>query len=189
MLSVRLSLFACFVMALLIQHAAAADFNVTSPAYYYTIGGLAGNNPTLTLIRGETYTFAINTSSIHPFQINSPGAAPSGGISSGTITYTVPTNAMNYSYQCIYHGFGGAIVTVPPPTFRIVRLTVSTNLVLKSTGTNNWSVFPQFSTNLAANNWLPLTVTSNRFANGTNEIFCGKPPGSNAFVRLRAQRN
>ena len=77
MLSVRLSLFACFVMALLIQRAAAADFNVTSPAYYYTIGGLAGNNPTLTLIRGETYTFAINTSSIHPFQINSPGETDS----------------------------------------------------------------------------------------------------------------
>jgi hypothetical protein len=189
MLGACLRLFACFAMALLIHRAAAADFSVTSPGSYYAISGLAGNNPTLTLIRGETYTFAINTSSIHPFRINSPGAVPSGGISSGTITYKVPTNAANYTYYCTIHGFGGTILTVPPPTFRIVRLTVSTNLVLKSTGTNNWTVFPQFSTNLASTNWLPLTINSNRFVNGTNEIFCGKPPGTNVFVRLRAQRN
>src|SRR6185436_13145673 len=82
-----------------IDRAAAADFTVTSPGSYYAFNG-SGINPTITLIRGETYTFAVNTSSSHPFQIVSPGAVPAGGISSGTITYKVPTNAMNYSYRC-----------------------------------------------------------------------------------------
>jgi len=177
-----------FWMAFLIQGAAAADFSVTTSGFSYIISPLSGANPTLTLVRGETYTFAINTGSLHPFQILSPGA-PTTGISSGTITYKVPTNNMNYSYHCTIHGFGGTIITVPPPVFRILRLDVKTNLVLKSTWTNNWSAIPQYSTNLGSTNWLPLTVTSNRFANGTNEIFCGKPAGSNVFVRLRAQRD
>ena len=176
-------------MVVLIQGANAADFSVTAGINFYAISPLSGNNPTLTLVRGETYTFAVNTGVSHPFQVVSPGAVPSGGVSSGTITYKVPTNAMNYSYRCTIHGFGGTIITVPPPVFRILRLDVKTNLVLKSTWTNNWLAIPQYSTNLASTNWLPLTVTSNRFANGTNEIFCGKPAGSNVFVRLKAQRD
>src|SRR6185503_19725496 len=120
----------CLCVGLVVQHAAGADFNVTSPGSFYSFNG-TGSNPTLTLIRGETYTFAVATGSLHPFQIASPGATPSGGISSGTITYKVPTNAMNYTYRCTIHGFFGTIVTVPPPVFRIVRLDVKTNLVLK----------------------------------------------------------
>ena len=174
-------------LAASLDGAATADFTVTSPGSFYSING-ASPNPILTLIRGETYTFAVNTSSLHPFRINSAGAI-NNNISSGTITYKVPTNAMNYTYECSTHHFGNQIITVPPPTFRILRLDVGTNLVLKSTGTNNWAVFPQFSTNLNTTNWSALTVRSNNFLNGTNEIVCGKPPGSNVFIRLRAQRN
>jgi hypothetical protein len=167
----------------------AADFNVTSPGSSYTInGGL--NNPVLTLFRGETYTFAISTSSTHPFFIVSPaGTTTSNNISSGTITFRVPTNAANYSYRCSIHGFGNTIVTIPPPSVRIVKMDVGTNLVLRSTGTNNWILTPQFSTNLGGTNWFALTVQSNRFLNGTNETFCGRPPVTNAFIRVRAQRN
>jgi hypothetical protein len=174
-------------LAASLDRVAAADFTITSPGSFYTINGMSPN-PTLTLIRGETYTFAVNTSSLHPFRINSAGAN-NNNISSGTITYKVPTNAMNYTYECSIHHFGNQIITVPPPTFRILRLDVGTNLVLKSTGTNNWTVFPQFSTNLSTTNWSALTVRSNNFLNGTNEIVCGKPPGSKVFIRLRAQRN
>src|SRR5215468_10461687 len=42
----------------------AADFSVASPGYYYVFNGISGQNPTLTLVRGKTYTFTINTSSI-----------------------------------------------------------------------------------------------------------------------------
>jgi hypothetical protein len=177
------------LLCIAVQSASAADFNVTSPGSFYSING-SSSNPTLTLFRGETYTFAITTAGSHPFRINSPaGTAINNNISSGTITFKVPTNAANYSYSCSIHGFGGSILTIPPPRVRIVNVDVGTNLVLRSTGTNNWILTPQFSTNLRGTNWFALTVQSNRFLNGTNETFCGRPPGTNIFIRLRAERN
>jgi hypothetical protein len=166
----------------------AADFSVTSPGSFYAING-AQPNPILTVVRGETYTFAVNAGPTHPFRIINPGLRiTNNNISQGTISWTVPTNVANYTYVCSIHGFGGAINTVPPPTFRILRLDVGTDLTLRSTGTNNWGIIPQYSTNLARTNWLALTVKTNRFTNGTNETICGRPPGTNVFIRLRAQR-
>jgi hypothetical protein len=70
-----------------VQGIAAADFNVTSPGYSYTINGVA-NTPVLTLVRGETYTFAIATASNHPFRIISPAGTTTGNnVFSGTITF------------------------------------------------------------------------------------------------------
>ena len=113
-------------------------------------------------------------------------------IFNGTITWTVPNAASNYTYICSVHGFGGQILTVaapPPPTIRILNLAVSNKVVLRSTGTNGWSVNPEFSTNLTTTNWFALTVLSNNFLNGTNDTFCGRPPGTNVFFRIRSQPN
>jgi hypothetical protein len=179
-----------------VQSVCAADFTVTSPFSAYQINGMEPN-PTLTLVRGETYTFAVSTTPGpfgHPFQIMSSPTTPAAtasnnNITSGTITFRVPTNAVNYSYRCSIHTFiTGQILTIPPPTFRIVNLSVSQNLVVKTAGTN-WNLTPQYSTNLGGTNWFALTVQSNRYINGTNETFCGRPPVSNAFIRVRAQRN
>jgi len=177
---------------LLAGRALAADFSVTSPGFFYSING-NGPNPTLTLIRGRTYTFAVDASSIHPFLINSPGVQ-NNDIAQGVITYTVPLAAANYNYFCSIHGFGAQIITVPPPlpappTIRILSLSLSNNLVLRSTGTNGWSVNPEFSTNLMSTNWFALAVRSNNFLNGINETFCGRPPGSNVFLRIRSEPN
>jgi len=166
----------------------AADFNVSSPGSFYSINTMSPN-PTLTVIRGELYTFAVSTALNHPFRILNSAGVTNNNIFNGTITWRVPTNAVNYRYDCSIHLFGGQILTIPPPSIRIVNLGVGANLVIKSTGTNNWSLQPQFSTNLVASNWTALTVQSNRFLNGTNETFCGRPPGTNVFVRIRAQRN
>jgi hypothetical protein len=168
--------------------ASAADFSVTSPGSFYSISG-ASPNPTITVIRGELHTFAISTSSGHPFRILNSTGVTNNNISSGTISWRVPTNAVNYAYDCSIHHFGGTILTIPPPTFRIVKLEVGPMLVVKSTGTNNWTVFPQFSTNLGTTNWSALNVLSNRVVNGTNEAFCGRPPSNSVSIRLRAQRN
>lgn len=169
--------------------ASGADFSVTSPGSSYTINGLSAN-PVLTLVRGQTYTFAVTTSGVHPFRINAPAGTTTGNnTSSGTITFFVPTNAVNYTYQCSIHGFGAAIQTIPPPAIRIVNVALATNLTVRSLGTNNWRLLPQFSTNLATTNWFNLTVETNRFANGTNETICGRPSGSNLFLRLQALRN
>jgi hypothetical protein len=174
-----------------LPQAFSADFAVTypgNPSSVYAFNG-TGANPTLTLIRGQTYTFSVSTPGSHPFQIvSSAGTTTGNNTSSGTITFRVPTNAVNYSYRCSIHLFGGQIVTVPPPTFRIVNLSVGPSLVLKSTGTN-WNLTPQYSTNLGTTNWFALTVQSNRFNHGTNETFCGRPPVNNAFIRISALRN
>ena len=181
------------IVSFLFSHAVfAADFTVTSPGFFYTINGNQPN-PTLTLIRGRTYTFAVNSSSIHPLEILSPGVL-NNNISQGTISYTVPPVASNYTYICSIHGFGAQILTVappppPPPTIRILSLAVSNNVVLRSTGTNGWSVNPEYSTNLTTTNWFALSVLSNSFLNGINETICGRPPGSNAFLRIRSQPN
>jgi len=188
----RLAGYLC-ALILGLQVADGADFAIKSPGYYYTING-AGVNPTLTLVQGRTYTFLVNASAVHPFFIDSPGVQ-NNDISQGTITYTVPSVASNYTYICSIHGFGGKILTVapppppPPPRIQLLSLAVASNLVLHSTGTNTWSVKPEYSTNLSTTNWYALTVLTNRFSGGTNETICGLPPGNGAFIRIRSQAN
>src|SRR5688572_17227295 len=181
--------------------AQAADFNVTSPGSFFSFNGM-GVNPTITLERGRTYTFALNTTpGFHPFAIGTSvfGPSPSGvsganNNSSGTITFAVPMNAVNCVYYCGVHGFSGSIVMVNPPApprITIVNLKVDSNLTVTATlaATNGLTLVPEFSTNLLTTNWFALTVQTNRFANGTNEAICGKPPGDSVFVRVRALQN
>jgi hypothetical protein len=96
----------------------AADFTVTatSAEFSYTING-TGGSPTLNLVRGRTYTFEVNACSCHPFRINGApaGSVVNNNIFSGTITFTVPDTAANYTYVCSVHLFGGAINTSAPP--------------------------------------------------------------------------
>jgi hypothetical protein len=179
----------------------ATDFTVTaSGTSAYVIGGV--NNPGLTLQRGKTYTFAINSGGAHPFWIKTIQGSGSGngynagvatnGLTSGTLTLVLPTNAPNtLFYNCGNHSpMTGTISIINPPTppaFALGGLTVSNRVVLRHAGTNTFTYTPEFTTNLITTNWFALTVQSNRFLNGTNEIFCGLPSGSNVFFRVRAQ--
>jgi hypothetical protein len=184
-----------FVMVTLILclRVPAADFTVTTPSFAYTITdstgqSLGNNNPALTVVRGRTYTFAINADGSHPFRINAPGAP--AATSSGTVTWTVPINAVNYSYVCVNHGFMTATITTiappTPPVPSIVNYSFGNSIVLRSApGTNTFTITPEYKTNLNNSNWVALTVQSNRFINGTNETFCGRPPGDNVFIRVR----
>ena len=176
-----------------IPGALGADFTVTSPGFFYSING-ASTNPTLTLVRGRTYTFAVSTSVNHPFEIMSPGPASGNNTSSGTITYTVATNAPatnNPGYRCSVHAsMVGLILTVDPPVAPVISITdlkVGTNVVLRSTGSAGWAVLPEYNTNLTTTNWLGLTVQTNLFANGTNETICVKPPGDNVYIRIQSE--
>ncbi len=178
--------------------AQAADFSVTTPGsqFAFLINGVNGN-PTITLQRGKTYTFAVNTAGFHPFRIGATvfGTVPAGvtgeNTSSGTVTFAVPANASDCFYYCGIHGFNGSIVMVNPPTPlppKILTFAVGTNLNLKFTGSNTFSYFPEYNTNLASTNWFALTVVqTNAAPNGTNDVICGKPPGNNVFIRVRAQ--
>ncbi len=185
-----------------------ADFTVTTPndQHAYVINGVNDfpSSPTLTLVRGHTYTFALSTSSDHPFAIGTSvgGPAPAGvsgagvsgnkGSSSGTVTFKVPTNAVDCVYYCTVHFFSGQLHMINPPSppeVKLVGLQVGTNVVLTAAqaSTNGFSFIPQANTNLATTNWFALTVQSRSFANGTNEIICGTPPGNPVFFRILVQ--
>ena len=178
----------------------AADFNVSSPGYYYEINGQQPN-PTLTLTRGQTYTFNISTDHIHPFAISTPDfdfnvpGVTNNNINQGTITYTVPADAPNsLLYVCSLHFFGGTINIINPPLpplsdVKIISVSLtSSNVTLKSIGTNGWMAIPEFSSNLLNSSWAIVPDYTNTFANGTNtsvfgrlEVICGP----DVFLRVK----
>lgn len=186
-----------------------ADFNVTAAFAdsFYRFNGSGIDNPAITLTCGLTYTFDIDTTSAHPFQIvldNNTGESYDDGvvnnnISSGRITFTVPTNAPSTLYYiCSAHGFGGTIniVNPPPPPLanvRVFSISIGSNSVtLKSKGTNGWITVPEFSSNLLSDSWAAVPNFTNVFANGTNttsfnrlEPICGP----NVFLRIRNTPN
>jgi len=99
--------------------AGAQTFNVTGgDGINYTINGQS--DPTLTLQRGTTYMFVVNTPG-HPFYIKTARVTGTGsaytngvtgnGVQSGTLTFAVPITAPNQLfYQCSPHiSMGGTI--------------------------------------------------------------------------------
>jgi len=177
----------------------AADFTVVNSGLSaYIINGQS--NPGLTLHRGRTYTFDVNASG-HPFWIktiqgigtgNGYSGAANNGDDVGTITLVLPTNAPSaLFYNCRFHaGMTGNITVIDPPVPpppKILKLTVNTNLVVRFTGSNTFSYFPEFNTNLTTTNWFALTIQTNVAANGTNDVYCGKPSGNEVFIRVRAE--
>jgi hypothetical protein len=90
-------------------------FNVTNnlAASYVFTGGAVGDNPTLTLVRGVTYTFNLNASG-HPFYIKTanvtgPGSTYNTGVTNngddvGIITFTPAAGSPNtLYYNCQFH--------------------------------------------------------------------------------------
>jgi MYXO-CTERM domain-containing protein len=106
---------------------AATSFNVVNNGFSaYTINGV--DNATLTLTRGQTYTFTLNAFG-HPFWITTArgaaGASSSNtystgvtnnGSESGTLTFVVPASApATLFYQCGFHdNMGGQLNIVAP---------------------------------------------------------------------------
>ena len=97
--------------------------NSGSSAYIFNGEGLSNSsNPDFTFRRGSTYTFNVNTPG-HPFYINTAqgtgtantynsGVANNGAVS-GTITFTVPTDAPNtLFYNCEFHGSMTGMINV-----------------------------------------------------------------------------
>jgi len=89
----------------------------------YRIDG--ATNPTLNLIRGQTYIFNINASG-HPFWIktvNSTGTANAfntgvtgNGTDVGTLTFVVPMNApASLHYNCEFHASMNGAINVSDP--------------------------------------------------------------------------
>ena len=121
--------------------AGASNFNVTnSGASAYVVDGV--NTPTLTLTRGQTYTFTV-TAVGHPFWIaiargagdtesNAFAQGVTGnGASPGTVTFAVPASApATLFYQCAFHDpMGGTLQIVSASTGAAVPAVGSVALV------------------------------------------------------------
>ena len=102
------------------------NFDVSSggaSADVFNDGGFTNaNNPNLTLKRGETYTFTVNSPG-HPFYINSSqgtgtsnayvNGVTNNGATDGTITFTVPDNAPDtLYYNCEFHSAMTGTITI-----------------------------------------------------------------------------
>lgn len=97
--------------------------NSGASAYVFNDSGFTNeNNPNLTLKRGETYTFSVNTPG-HPFLINSTqgtgtsntynNGVTNNGAVEGTITFTVPSDAPDtLFYNCEFHGSMTGTITI-----------------------------------------------------------------------------
>jgi hypothetical protein len=200
---------------------AQSSFGVTTPSssFQFFIDGVnntgqpqgfaINNSPPLTLTAGQTYTFNINTASIHPMEIvtstPSTGTAPHYTnaspltISSGPMTLIIP--ATNFPttlyYECSQHFFYGVITVVAPvepapPSNHIISIVLTpTTVTMTSDGTNTtYNLVPQFDSNIVDGNWQDVTnVTgvTNIFSNGTNTTTFNRLDsvcGSNVFLRI-----
>jgi hypothetical protein len=83
------------------------------------------NDPTLELVRGETYTFNINASG-HPFWIKTIASTGTGnaftngvtgnGTEVGTLTFVVPMSApATLHYNCEFHGAMTGTINISNP--------------------------------------------------------------------------
>jgi hypothetical protein len=113
-------LLAFLAFSILPVSAYAADFTVQATFPTYTINGQP--NPTLTLMRGHSYTFDISSVG-HPFDIKTAQGAgtanqysgfTSQGIESGTgVVFSVPSNAPStLFYDCELHTSMSGPITI-----------------------------------------------------------------------------
>ena len=123
--------FALSVMAALFWAGATTAGPVTSTTFNVVNSGASSwvidnfNNPPLTLIRGQTYNFALqNTPANHPFYINtsnttgaanqySNGVSNNGGTGSTVVQFVVPMGAPDsLHYNCGNHDSMNGPITI-----------------------------------------------------------------------------
>ncbi|HNR94548.1 MAG TPA: hypothetical protein PKK36_08065 [Kiritimatiellia bacterium] len=77
---------------------------------------------------------------------------------------------------------------IPPfSVMDILDWQLGATITIVTTGTNNWSFAPYYSTNLTAGNaWAPVSVFNSDYANGTNTITFPMPAHTSIYYRVRA---
>ena len=124
--NLAIAILVCGSVAAGVVHAANSFDVVNNGASAYTIGGV--DNATLTLTRGQTYTFNINATG-HPFFITTARGASTAsanqfttgvtnnGTASGTITFVVPASApATLFYQCSIHNVMCGTINIVNPS-------------------------------------------------------------------------
>jgi hypothetical protein len=171
--------------------AAQTSFTVTSVGFSaYSIN--AANNPTLTLMRGVTYTFNVNASG-HPFWIKTVSSTGTGnayntgvtgnGTQVGTLTFAVPANAPStLFYNCQFHGaMAGTLNIISPPSPPSVAITnppsgasftAPATVTIQATASDSDGTVTnvQFFTNgvaLGSDSTFPFSITASNLAVGS----------------------
>jgi hypothetical protein len=163
--------------------------NVNSADYIFN--GVA-NDPTINLIRGQTYYFNMSVGSTHPLWIKTAPTLGTGdayntgvtnnGVFSGTITFQVPWDAPNLLYyQCQLHaGMGGLLQIVDGTMLQNGNSTVivynNGDVATTVGGTSNVAVLSTTGLTLGGN----LTITGNIVDTGA----LGISTGSNGNITL-----
>jgi len=169
--------------------------HAATTAPFFQNSGIAVGNPSLPGfplgVTSGVYSNTLNLTSVSTY--NAGFLTANGGsvaVAEATLAAALASNRAYWNIHTSTFG-GGEIRDFPAPIIRVVNMQVGTNLTITSTlaSTNNRAIFPEYSTNLFTTNWTALAVQSHSFANGTNEIVCGKPPVNAAYIRVRAQVN
>jgi hypothetical protein len=104
-------------------------------------------------------------------------------------TYAAVDSGTNYAYHVQYFTVSNSVPTAPT-NVAVVAMSVGTNIVVSSLGTNTWSVAAEYTTNLPIQPqiWLPMTPVTNSFAGGTNVTSFNPPVTSTAPVIIRIRQ-
>ena len=131
---------------------------VNSGTGSYTINGVE-SNPTISLVRGNTYNLVINASG-HPFWIQTVSGAYSSsniyssgvtnnGSQSDTITFVVPNDAPNtLYYACEFHSSMQGMITITDPASPTIT-NFSIPILTYSNGAT-FTIFPPTSNSAGA---------------------------------------
>lgn len=194
------------------------NYTITTPGnqFEFQVNGVNTTNAmtpgtddslNFSLNAGATYIFSINTAAIHPMDIcTAPNitshysGATNQDVSAGTVKLVIPATGYPTTlyYICNIHSFYGTITVnppQPPPTAKIVKAAVTTNIVLTfSGGTNTIQMIPQFSSNLDNNVWLPVPSYTNTYSGNTanNSTSFGRLDavcGPNVYLRISQAAN
>ena len=169
-----------------------------SSDYTFTGPGLTGtvNDPTIYLIRGQSYQF-VNNMGAHPFRIQSDPNGSTGtqyntgvtnnDVSNGTLTFDVPFDAPDVLYyQCTAHpNMGGKIViTAPPKRFTTAASTGSigagTTTDITIAGCETYALL-KIATSHAA--WVRLYTDTTSRTNDASRVYTTDPlPGAGVIA-------
>ncbi|HEX5221605.1 MAG TPA: Ig-like domain-containing protein [Verrucomicrobiae bacterium] len=116
-----------------------------------------------------------------------PYAAATNGLPEGN--YTLAAVASDNRGTRATNSVNISVNANAPPAVRIVFVSVSNFVTIKSTGTNGWSAVPEYQCALSSGNWTVVPNFTNSLVNNTNtttfdrlEAVCGS---SNVFLRIR----
>lgn len=105
-------------------------------------------------------------------------------------TYAAVDTGTNYAFHVQYFTVSNAVPDAPT-NVAVVGMSLGTNIVVRSLGTNTWGVSAEYTTNLPIQpqTWLPMAAVTNNFAGGTNVTSFNPPVTSTAPVIIRIRQH